>query len=915
MSRASGAGRLATPGATADDTPGRALQHKLPDDPDADRAARPVVAAAATRHYPATLSCLPRAGRNGGRRECDMNGSWRGRVILVPALALGATLAAGPAPAAEPSPARPASFAARTGGLERRAGLFVTHLDAKAGKLLLELPRPTGPRGECARFLYIEGIQTGLGSNPVGLDRGQVGETRVVSFRRVGARVLLEQENLRYRALSPDSSERRAVRESFASSVLWAGEVLAEAADGRLLVDLTPFLVRDAHGVAATLKREGQGGFALDRDRSVLDPSRCRSFPDNLEFEALLTFAGDEPGAEVRATAPTPQAVTIAQHHSFVRLPDDGYRPREWDPRCGAFDVMFADYAQPVAAELERRWIVRHRLEKLTPGAARSRVRKPIVYHVDPGAPEPVRSALLEGASWWAKAFEAAGFEDAFQVRLLPPDADPLDVRYHVIQWVHRATRGWSYGGGVVDPRTGEMLKGHVTLGSLRIRQDRLIFEGLAGTDHTGTGRPDDPVELSLARIRQLAAHEVGHTLGFSHNFAASTYGDGASVMDYPAPDVRLGDGGGLDFSRAYGSGLGAWDVATVRYAYSEFASPGDEREELAAILRDNARRRYLFLSDADTRPAGAAHPFAAMWDNGPDPVARLAHEMEVRRRALARFGEANVTPGTPLGQLVEVLLPLYFRHRYQVEAAAKSLGGVDYAYRVRGDSGPPVTPVPAATQRAALAAVLATLEPAGLDLPEPLLSALAPVAADYPPRHEFLAGRTGATFDALGAAAAAADHALGTLLPAERLARVADHHRRDAAMPGVEEVLDAIVRRSFAGTPPGPPRLREIRRVLQAATVRRLLAAASESRQVPAARAALESALTRLAGELARGARATDPADRSLHALLARDIERWLGRPAGAAPPGVPPELPPGPPIGAGALADECEWGRGHGR
>ena len=657
--------------------------------------------------------------------------------LLLPSLlALGATVSTA-------APAKPDSFTAKTRNLVRHEGLLVTHHDRKAGKLFLELPAPRGERGECARLLYVEGIQTGLGSNPVGLDRGQVGETRVVSFRRLGARALLEQENTRYRALSPDSSERRAVRESFASSVLWAGEVQAEAPDGRLLVDLTSFIVRDAHGVTAALKAAGQGNFAFDKDRSVLDLARCRSFPDNLEFESLLTFSSEEPGPEVRATAPTPQAVTLSQHHSFVRLPDDGYRPREWDPRAGAFEVMFADYTQPVGSELERRWIVRHRLEKLDPSAARSRVKKPIVFHVDPGTPEPIRSALVEGASWWAKAFEAAGFVDAFQVRLLPPGADPLDVRYHVIQWVHRATRGWSYGGGVVDPRTGEMLKGHVTLGSLRIRQDRMIFEGLAGTARTGSGAPDDPVVMSLARIRQLAAHEVGHTLGFSHNFAASTYADRASVMDYPAPDVGLAPDGGLDFSNVYGAGVGAWDVQTVRYAYSQYSSPEAERAGLTAILRENQERGFRFLSDGDARAAGAAHPLAALWDNGSDPVARLAHEMEVRRRALARFGEPAVLPGTPLGQLAEVLVPLYFRHRYQLEAAAKCVAGVDYAYRVRGDGAPAMTPVPAARQREALAAVLAACDPATLDLPEPLLGLLEPPSAEYPPRHEFLAGRT----------------------------------------------------------------------------------------------------------------------------------------------------------------------------
>jgi hypothetical protein len=835
----------------------------------------------------------------------------RARVALLLTFAL---CIVAPRSHAAPAPAA-AGFAEKTKGFTRRTGLLVTHLNAKTGKLLLELPAARGARGECGTFLYLEGIRTGLGSNPVGLDRGQLGDTRLVTFRRVGSRVLIEQPNLRYRAVSSDSVERNTVRESFASSVLWAGEVLAEAPDGRLLVDLTPFLVRDAHGAVPTLKAAGQGSFSLDKDRSVLDPAECMSFPDNLEFEALLTFTGDEPGAEVRATAPTPQAITLSQHHSFVRLPDDGYKPRAWDPRCGSFEVMFADYASPVASELEKRFLVRHRLEKLDPAAARSKVRKPIVYYVDPGTPEPIRSALLEGASWWARAFEAAGFEDAYQVKLLPPGVDPLDVRYNVIQWVHRATRGWSYGGGITVPRTGEMLKGHVTLGSLRIRQDRMIFEGLAGTEHTGSGRPDDPVQLSLARIRQLAAHEVGHTLGFNHNFAASTYADRASVMDYPAPDIGLAADGALDFSHAYGVGVGAWDVQMVRYAYSEFPDAAAERAGLEAILRENRDRGYLYMNDADTRPAGAAHPLAAMWDNGADPIARLGQESAVRRAALARFGERNLPPGAPLGSLAEVLVPLYFRCRYQVEAAAKSLGGLDYAYSVLGDGSPGVRPVPAARQRAALDAVLATLEPAELDLPELVLAKLAPLSVEVPPRHEYLSSRTTPMFDALGAAGTLADHAIGTLLASERLARLVDFHRRDPAMPGVPDVFEGITRRVFAGPAPASARLREVRRAIQAAAVRRLLLTAG-SLQVSAVRAALEGSLRRLATELAREARGGEPADQALRTMLASDITRWLARPAQPASgplavPPPPPDLPPGPPIG-GAMLDECEWGSG---
>jgi hypothetical protein len=764
-------------------------------------------------------------------------------------------------------------------------------------------------RNECGSFLLLEGIETGLGSNPVGLDRGQGGETRVVTFRRVGARVLLEQPNLRYRAVSADSNETRAVRESFATSVLWAGEVAAETPDGRLLVDLTGFLVRDAHGAIATLKGSGQGTFSLDKDRSTLDPDACKAFPDNLEFAALLTFASEEPGPEVRATAPTPQAVTLVEHQSLVRLPDGGYRPRTWDPRSGSFEVLYADYAQPVAADIDRRWLVRHRLQKLDPTAARSRARKPIVYYVDSGAPEPIRSALVEGASWWAKAFEAAGFVDAFQVKLLPPDVDPLDVRYNVIQWVHRATRGWSYGGGVVDPRTGEMLKGHVTLGSLRIRQDRMIFEGLAGVEKTGTGAPDDPVELALARIRQLAAHEVGHTLGFSHNFAASTYGGRASVMDYPAPLVGVRADSSLDFANAYGSSVGVWDIQQARYAYTEFASAADERAGLEAILRENRDKGYLYLSDGDTRPAGAAHPLAAMWDNGNDPVAELMHELTVRRLALRAFGERNIPAGTPMSTLAEVLVPLYFHHRYALDAAAKSVGGLDYAYAVRGDGTPPARPVPAARQRAALAAVLGTLDPALLDLPEPLLGLLLPASVDYPPHREFFGSRTAPAFDALGAAGTAAELTLSALLPSERLARLVDFHRRDPALPNCDDVLDGIVQRAFGGREPSSARLREIRRVVQAAVVRRLIAAASLPAQTPAVRAALESTLRTLSADLARGARSGEPADRSLRTLLAADIERWLARPPGATTPGAAPEIPPGPPIGSPGLADDCGW------
>jgi hypothetical protein len=809
--------------------------------------------------------------------------------------------------AAKAAPASPmAQIKDKVAGLTARPGLLTTYLDREHGKVWLELPAP-GAEGVVGEYLYVEGLLAGLGSNPVGLDRGQIGATRVVRLRRLGPRVLLEEPNQKFRALSPDAAERRAVVESFASSVLWGAEVAALDPDGKSLVDFTPFLVRDAHDVIRTLKQTDQGSWELDADRSALDADACLAFPDNLEFEAILTFGSREPGDEVRSVAPQSQSITLTEHQSLVRLPDPGYAPRRFDPRAGSSAISFLDFASPLGQPIRTRWIERHRLQHADPGNPASAVVEPIVFYVDPAAPEPIRTALLEGAGWWADAFAKAGFPGGYRVALLPPGAHPLDVRYNVIQWVHRATRGWSYGGGITDPRTGEMVKGHVTLGSQRVRQDILIFEGLLGTAKTGTGAADDPVQLALARIRQLAAHEVGHSLGLAHNFAASTYGGRASVMDYPSPLVGLGADGLPDVSKAYASGLGAWDVQAIRYAYTDVPPGSDETAALEAIVQEGEKAGLRFITDEDARPAGAAQPIGNLWDNGSDVGAELEQVLAVRKAALARFGERNQAAGRPLAELQEVLAPIYLWHRYQVDAAVKAIGGLDYGYAVNPASGEPARArfVDPALQRRALAALLSAMRPEALDLPEPLLQLLLPRPFGYDPNREMFQGQTGLVFDSLGAAATAADLVLSGLTQPERLGRVADFHRRDAAQPALEEVLGAVVAAAFPAKPSPSARLAEIARIVQRLTADHLVALASGASTPYPVKIRAEAEIRDLARRL--GAVSTDRTEAAHRALLRADLERYLeGREWQPSQLVKAPDAPPGMPIGGDGPYDE---------
>jgi hypothetical protein len=793
-----------------------------------------------------------------------------------------------------PKVAEKSAIESKTAKLQKIDGYIPLYWDAESGKLLMQISR----FGQ--ELLYQSSLPAGIGSNPIGLDRGLLGQTQIVTFDRIGPKVLMTATNYRFRAISNDEAEKRAVADSFARSVMWSFKVEASDATS-VLVDATDFFLSDQQGVTRALRQTQQGSYTLDKNRSAIYMPRTKAFPRNTEVEAVLTFqTSDRPGAFVSGVTPIADSVTVREHHSFVELPPPGYTPRRADPRVGVFSVDFFDYASPFTGPIEKQWIARHRLIKKDPGAAISEPVEPIVYYVDAGAPEPIRSALLEGVSWWSAAFEAAGFRNAFQVKVLPPDADPMDLRYNMINWVHRAQRGWSYGAAVVDPRTGEILKGNVTLGSLRIRQDVMIGEGLIPQFDELHDRAlsaldpaTSPSMMALARIRQLAAHETGHTLGLDHNMAASSYGR-ASVMDYPSPYVKITDGK-LDLSDAYATGIGDYDKWVIRYAYAQFP-PSDEERELDRIVREAP----LFITDPESRPVSAAHPQASVWDAPGDNRGMLRHEIEVRRIALSQFGLRNIPVGTPLAQLEEMLVPLYLHHRYQLEAAAKSIGGLDYRYSVKEEGGLVPTPtrriVPAAAQRDALLGVLSTLEPSFLEIPPRILNLIPPRGnVDVTSNTELFEHRTAPAFDPVSAAMASADITLAALLDPRRAARLVQFHAEDAANPDFNEVINDIIdmatrqESGYRGA---------ITRATARLTATRLMDLAANRDADAQVRAEASEGLRRLSANLG-DAGIRDDAELAHRHALRDDIARFLERPDQPRTQPKLPEVPPGPPIG----------------
>jgi len=774
-----------------------------------------------------------------------------------------------------------------TQGTEKFSGFMDFYFDADKGKIYLAIDKLN------EEMIYVNYLSAGIGSNDIGLDRGKIGDSKIIKFKKIGKKVLMFQPNYDYRASTENKKEKQAVEEAFAKSIIHGFDVVAEE-DWSVLVDATDFFINDAYGVGAILKRQKEGSYNFDKSRSAFNSDGSRNFPENTEIDCWITLKGQASGREIRSVTPDANYVTVRQHHSFVQLPDEDYKPRRFDVRAGYFQTSFQDYGVPIEDDITQRFITRHRLKKQNPEAEISEAIEPIIYYLDPGTPEPIKSALLEGAQWWNQAFEAAGYKNAFQMKILPEDADPLDVRYNVIQWVHRSTRGWSYGMSVVDPRTGEIIKGHVSLGSLRVRQDYLIATGLLSPFTEGKNSDPRMKELALARLRQLAAHEVGHTLGLAHNYIASTEGD-ASVMDYPHPNVKLNENGSIDISKAYDTGIGEWDKVAIRYGYSEQAE--GETQSLNDILEEAYDQGLRFISDRDARDPGGAHAQAHLWDNGQNAATQLNDLLAVRKVALNKMDASVIKTGEPLAKLQEALIPIYFMHRYQTEAAVKMIGGMDYNYKVKGDNQTSMRILSPELQIQAVNSLIESIKPEALALPEDLLNNIHPRPIGYYNSRELLRDRTSINFDALGASEQLAAFTFDLLLHPARLARLVEFNSRDAQYPGVSAVLNSFKQEIFNSENLSDYHL-AIQQSVQFVYVQSLMKSALNKSNSPLVLSAIHEHIKDINKNMSATNNWRSNQEKAFANFLMNQIEEFFDNPKEYTVK-TPYELPPGSPIG----------------
>jgi hypothetical protein len=772
-------------------------------------------------------------------------------------------------------------------GITKYEGYFTFYYDDTTDKIFLQIEDLN------TEFLYVRSLSEGIGSNDIGLDRGQLGAGVVVHFKKAGNKLLLIQPNQEYRAITDNIEEKKSVKQAFAKSVLH-GFIIKEAENGLFLVDATSFFMRDAHRVANTLARNKQGSYSLDASKSAFHMERTKAFPKNVEFDIMLTFKGTPKGYNIRSVTPDASLVTIHQHHSFVALPDNDYKPRKFDPRSGANLMSYLDYATPVNESITKRFIRRHRLEKKNPEAEISEAKEPIVYYLDRGTPEPVRAALLDGGRWWNQAFEAAGYKDAFQMKMLPEGADPLDVRFNMVQWVHRSTRGWSYGASISDPRTGEIIKGHVSLGSLRIRQDFLIAQALQAPYTNNNTADAFALEMAIARIRQLSAHEIGHTLGFAHNFAAST-NNRASVMDYPHPKFTLNEGE-IDFSDAYDTKIGAWDKVIVAYAYQDFPKDKNEAVALRTILENAFESGLKYLSDSDARPQGSASSTAHLWDNGGNIHDELYQVLKIRKTAIDNFSTDNIKTNQPYSVLEDVFVPLYFFHRFQTEATVKLIGGLEYSYAVKGGNQTVVKRVSGTSERIALQAVLKTIAVDEIAIPKEKLALFPPRATGFGRSRESFKSNLGVEFDAFGAVETASEMTLNLLLNPQRASRLVAHKSLNKNQLGLVELIDELVDKTINKTHKDTY-YQELQNVINTQVLEQLFHAAAHKNQYQQVNAIVLFKLDEIKSILQN--KKTMGVQKIYNAAMVKMIEGFVKNPMSFKKTAAP-QIPDGSPIGS---------------
>jgi len=736
-----------------------------------------------------------------------------------------------------------------------------------------------------SNFLYVNYLSQGIGNNDLGLDRGKIGKQQIVYFQKAGNKLLLIQPNLKFRATTNNQLEKASVEQAFGKSVLFGFPILGKTEKG-YKIDLTPFLMQDVFNVAGQLQQSKQGNYSFDKSRSALNLARTKAFPQNVEFETLITLKGKPTGNKLNSVIPNPNYVTTYQHHSFIALPEAGYVTREYHPNCGSWDFSYYDYATPITENIKKQLIERHRLVKKNPKSAISEAVEPIIYYLDNGTPEPVRSALLEGGSWWNQAFESIGYKDAFQIKILPDSADPLDVRYNVIQWVHRSTRGWSYGASITDPRTGEIIKGHVSLGSLRIRQDYMIAKAISNKPFASSNNQEqEMLNMALARIRQLSAHEIGHTLGFQHNFAASV-NDKASVMDYPHPTFELKDNE-ITYNAAYAAGIGEWDKIAAAFAYGEGSN-----SERAIILNNALKDGFKNMSDSDVIPGGASST-GHRWDNGTDATAELKRILTVRQVAMNQFSIDNIDGGEAINTLEDLFVPVYFMHRYQIEAAVKSVAGIDYHRATKGDGGKAAITLPKSEQLSALNAILKSISTSELAIPKTQIS-LFPPRSSWTKTNENFKGNTGIAFDAISATNMNASFTLKLLLHPQRVSRLYQQNALYNEQLGLEETLDLILANSLYNNMPEDSYYQSIQQNTSYITIDILMSLSQSDNILPQVKSIIDNKLKEVKNYLAKDK------DKSVFNLACQQrIENYFKNPNEIKPYRIP-DLPIGSPIGS---------------